>query len=100
MSEQSPRIYELQGNVNAELAAETKKQVEVFIDQSPQDVEIRLDGLESHNSLVVGLMMGWMRYANRQGKQVSFSHLPERLMKIIDFSGLTQSMPLAGNKTC
>jgi len=91
---QQPKVYHLQGVIDTTNATAIKKEVETFIDQAAQPIEISLAGLQSHNSLVVGLMMSWMRYAHRHQVKLVFSHVPDRLFNIIEFSGLTGTLPI------
>jgi len=100
MSQSSGRIFHLAGRIDPLQAVVVKTEVERFIDDNPNSVEVRLDELDSHSSVIVGLMMGWMRHAHRQGKTIVFSNLPAQLLKIIEFSGLTETMPLIGDKPC
>lgn len=66
---------------------------EAHIDQSDA-ADFDLSSLESGNSAVVALLIGWFRYAHTHGKVVRFLHVPVTIMNIIEVSDLDEVLPL------
>jgi phospholipid transport system transporter-binding protein len=47
------------------------------------------------DSAGLALMLEWIKYAKLQGKNVSFSHVPNQLKSIIEISALEKFIPYA-----
>ena len=87
--------FALSGSVDAENFAAWQARGEAFIAGCEEAIPcFDLSALESSNSLAVALLLAWLRYAARAQKSVQFAHSPAALRNIIQFSGLTQLLPL------
>ncbi len=88
--------FELAGAIAADNFVQWQARGERYIDDSAPDspIIIRLDQVERSNSLVVALLLAWVRYATGLQKSVQFAQPPLALRNIIQFSGLTQILPL------
>ena len=53
-----------------------------------------LSGLTSGSSIMVALMMGWVRYARRVDRAIEFADLPPKLAQLLDFTGLDAVLPI------
>ena len=56
------------------------------------------DGITHSAPLLIALMMGWLREANRHEVQISYRGVPESLHELIVFYGLDGVLPLAGSE--
>jgi len=90
--------YRLSGKVGFDSALATRTLVEEMLDAEDEDVRVRLvlDGAEG-NSVLVGLMMGWFRYAHRREKEIVFVDVPSLVDHMIEFSGLDDVLPVASS---
>ena len=70
------------------------EEVEKFIEQSESDVQIDFKALQVTNSLLVALMMCWYRSAELEGKRINFLNLPAGVQKIVEISGLDDTLPI------
>ena len=86
--------YRLSGKVGFDSALAARTLVEQALDAEPENVHLVLDGAEG-NSVLVGLMMGWFRYAHNQEKEITFVDVPIRVDNMIEFSGLDGVLPVA-----
>jgi len=60
----------------------------------PRTIEISLGGVTNGNSVLVSLMLVWMRRARAAGAQVLFVDVPPRVSNLIEFSGLDDVLPM------
>ena len=88
----------LSGAISFENFAGMRQAGEALVDQATGTASIDLQAIEHANSLTVGAMVAWFRHAQKQGKSVSFTHVPPDLRKIIRVSGLTDIL-LPGETT-
>jgi ABC-type transporter Mla MlaB component len=73
----------------------TRAELAVTFEQSPESVEVDLSGVTSGNSLVLSLMLTWLRQARQQERNVIFSAVPSQLLELIRFTGLDGILPIA-----
>jgi phospholipid transport system transporter-binding protein len=59
-----------------------------LIEQSPHDCEIDLSKITYSNSVGIALLLGWLRVAQAQGKQLCFSNPPQNLVAMAQLGGL------------
>jgi anti-anti-sigma factor len=83
----------LDGAVDFENFATVRADVEQVIEDEAT-VSVDLSGLNEANSLKVALLLAWFRAANRREGEVVFVDAPRDLRNIIDFSGLTELLPI------
>ena len=70
-----------------------REAIEAAISDAPSDtVALDMAGDYEVSSLLVALMLAWIRHARRVGKRVEFVNLPQSLLDVIAFSGLLQTM--------
>jgi ABC-type transporter Mla MlaB component len=72
----------------AELSASNEATAE------PKTVEISLGGVTNGNSVLVSLMLVWMRRARAAGAKVMFIDVPPLVSNLIEFSGLDEVLPM------
>ena len=60
----------------------------------PPTLEISLGGVTNGNSVLVSLMLVWMRRARAVGAQVRFVDVPPLVSNLIEFSGLDDVLPM------
>ena len=57
--------------------------------------EVSLAGVTNGNSVIVSLMLVWMRRARRAGVGILFVDIPPMLSSLIEFTGLDEVLPIA-----
>lgn len=58
-------------------------------------VDVDLSGVTSDNSLVLSLMLSWLRQARQSGREIRFCGMPATLNEQIRFTGLAAILPFA-----
>ena len=61
----------------------------------PRTVEVSLAGVTNGNSVLVSLMLVWMRRARVAGAAVRFVDIPPLVSNLIEFTGLDDVLPMA-----
>ena len=89
----SAGCYRLSGNFDFDSALVARSLVEEAVDAEPESVQLLMDDAEG-NSVLVGLMMGWFRYAHKQEKEITFVDVPTLVDDMIEFSGLDGVLPV------
>ena len=98
LSEAGAGRYGLQGSVTAEDVPEIRRQVDAILRADSDNDEPRiidLAGVVDGNSLLIGLMMGWLRLAVREEHRIRYVGTPVRLYELIEFYGLEKVLPLS-----
>jgi len=57
-------------------------------------VEVSLAGVTQGNSVLVSLMLVWMRRARRAGVGILFVDIPPLVSSLIEFTGLDEVLPM------
>ena len=57
-------------------------------------IEVSLAGIEHGNSVLISLMLVWMRRARRAGVGILFVEIPRLGSSLIDFTGLDEVLPI------
>lgn len=90
--------YQLEGSVTAADAETIRDEVDAILARESTDADtiqvLDLSAVVDGNSLVIGLMMGWLREARRQEKHISYRAVPGRLYELIEFYGLDGVLPM------
>jgi anti-anti-sigma regulatory factor len=86
--------YELSGSVDFAGAAKARADVEKLIDERDGVLVLGLGGLTEGSSLMVALMMGWVRYARRADRNVEYVDVPPKLQHLLEFTGLDTVLPI------
>jgi ABC-type transporter Mla MlaB component len=90
--------YLLEGSVTAADAPAIRDSVDVILARELTDAdtiqEFDLSAVVDGNSLLIGLMMGWLREAQRHEKRISYRAVPGRLYELIEFYGLDGVLPV------
>jgi len=90
--------YQLEGKVTAADAAAIRDEVDVVLAREVADADtlqvFDLREVVDGNSLVIGLMMGWLRQAQRHEKRIGYRAVPPRLYELIEFYGLDAVLPV------
>ena len=58
-------------------------------------VEVSFGGVTNGNSVLVSLMLVWMRRARQAGVDVLFVDIPPLVCNLIEFTGLDEVLPIA-----
>jgi phospholipid transport system transporter-binding protein len=70
---------------------------ERFLDEAATGpVRISLGQLAERNSVVVALLLAWVRHARERGRTVQFVDVPDDLRNIIELYGVAGILPLEG----
>ncbi len=90
--------YQLEGTVSAEDAATIRDEVDAILKREPTDEVTTqvfdLGKVVDGNSLLISLMMGWLREARRQENRIGYRAVPGRLYELIEFYGLDAVLPV------
>lgn len=81
------------GTVDFVNFAEVRSAVELVLDDHDA-IAVDLSGLDEANSVTVALLLAWFRAASREDKSLVLVDVPRDLRNIIDFSGLTELLPI------
>ncbi|MCX7063973.1 MAG: hypothetical protein NT024_05280 [Proteobacteria bacterium] len=57
-------------------------------------VEVSLDGVTNGNSVLVSLMLVWMRRARQAGVDILYVDIPPLVGNLIEFTGLDEVLPM------
>ena len=60
---------------------------------APKMITIDMSQLQSSSSVVVAIIVSWIRSASQQQQVLYFCNMPQKLRAIISVSGLTQVLP-------
>lgn len=82
--------WRLTGHVNVNTITAIINPGYAMIDAASEGQALTLDlsDVAQADSASVALLIDWLRYANRQGKNLVFTHLPEKMKDIISVSNL------------
>jgi len=69
---------------------------ERVLDEAPDGVEFSLASLKESNSVVVALLLAWVRYARTRNKSIRFVDVPDDLRNIIELYGVADILPVEG----
>jgi phospholipid transport system transporter-binding protein len=78
-------------------AATVRQAGEHFLDASAGAARISLGQLAEKNSVVVALLLAWVRHAREHGKSVQIVDVPDDLRNIIELYGVAEILPLEGS---
>jgi phospholipid transport system transporter-binding protein len=82
-------------HVNARAAWEaTNASLGAILAADAARIEIDLTDVTSGNSLVLSLMLSWLRQARTTGREIRFTGVPPALGEQIRFTGLAHILPL------
>jgi anti-anti-sigma regulatory factor len=62
---------------------------------APKAITIDMSQLQSSSSVVVAILVSWLRAASQYQQTLQFCHMPQKLRAIISVSGLTDVFPQA-----
>jgi phospholipid transport system transporter-binding protein len=69
---------------------------ERVLDETSGGVEFSLAPLKESNSVVVALLLAWVRYAQMRNKSIRFVDVPDDLRNIIELYGVADILPVEG----
>jgi len=64
-------------------------------DDEPKTLEVSLGGVTDGNSVLVSLMLVWLRRARDVGVGMRYLDIPPLVMNLIEFTGLDEVLPIA-----
>ncbi len=76
--------------------AETEKAQQTDASAAAQTIEVSLADISNGNSVLVSLMLVWMRRARHTGVDIRFVDVPPLVSNLIEFTGLDDVLPVAG----
>ena len=94
MTTQQNITFDVCKTVGFEDAQQLLKDGETFIDRNDNDIQIDFGAVKVSNSLLVAMMMCWYRKAELDEKKITFLNLPSGVQKIVDISGLADTLPI------
>jgi ABC-type transporter Mla MlaB component len=53
-----------------------------------ETLEIDLSGIDDSNSVVLSLLLSWLRHARASGREIVFTNMPPGLTELVRFTGL------------
>jgi anti-anti-sigma regulatory factor len=86
--------YDLSGPVDYTTAVQAREDVEKLIDAQEGTLVLGLSEATEGSTIMVALMMGWVRYARRADRTIEFKDLPPKLAQLLDFTGLDAVLPI------
>lgn len=86
--------FRLPDSVRYENVLAVRQAGERALDEAPDGVEFSLAPLRESNSVVVALLLAWVRHARAHGKSIRFVEVPTDLRNIIELYGVTGILPL------
>lgn len=87
-NESTATTYFIKGHIDFINVIALRRQVEDFIKQSEATALLDFSEVEQCKSVVLSLLVSWVRYAKQQQKQVIFSNLTEHIRQLIQLSHL------------
>jgi len=75
-------------------AAAVRLAGEQFVDQGPAVMRVSLAPLRESNSVVVAMLLAWVRHARARAKTLRFVDVPGDLRNIIELYGVAGILPL------
>jgi phospholipid transport system transporter-binding protein len=91
---ESDNVVELSGQVLAEDVAGLLKQGETFFSSASQCMVLDLEGLESANSIILSLLLSWLRLAKRKRFDIEIINMSSQLQAMARVSGLENVLPV------
>jgi ABC-type transporter Mla MlaB component len=64
-------------------------------DDEQNTLEISFSGVTDGNSVLVSLMLVWLRRAREVGVAIRYMDIPPLVMNLIEFTGLDEVLPIA-----
>ncbi len=98
IAQQAEDRYCLQGSVDFTDVLQMRAEVDQLLATRPKLV-LSLAGVENASSLLLVLMLGWIRRAEQLRHQVLFADLPASLQRLISFVGMDAVLPLEAGST-
>jgi len=86
--------YRLGAVVRYDDVATLRAAGERFIDTTPGVLTFSLAELVESNSVVVALLLAWVRYAGARGRTLQIVDVPQDLRNIIELYGVSTLLPL------
>lgn len=84
----------LVGDINAETVVELQKQGEKLFSLEPSVIRLDLKELVSAKSIVLSLLLSWLRYADRMNLTFEIINMPSQLFAMARVSGLEKVLPI------
>jgi phospholipid transport system transporter-binding protein len=78
-----------------ETRAETEAELSRLLDEA-DSVRVDLSRVTSSNSIMLSLMLSWLRQARAAGRRIVFERVPSDLEDLIGFTGLDRILPFDG----
>lgn len=86
--------FRLAGELIFDTVPELHKQGIALFDAAEEELFIDLRDVSHTDSAGIALLIGWLRYANKQSKTLQFLNIPAQMWAIVQVSSLDQILPL------
>ena len=94
MNDSAPAVFDLPEVVRFDNAEDVRLAGEQFLDRASGTVCIGLGALRESNSILVAVLLGWVRHAAKAGRSLRFDGVPAELRKIVELYGVAGLLPL------
>lgn len=90
----NPQQAQLTGRIDRLVGKELLDQGRRLIAASNGQWQVDLGGVTQSSSVGIALLLDWLRYGKRKNQTVEFLNVPEKMLQVIEFSGLTDVFSL------
>jgi len=97
LDDSAPAVFDLPEVVRFDNAVDVRLAGERFLDGSSGAVRIGLAALRESNSIVVAVLLAWVRHAAKVGRSLRFHDVPADLRKMIELYGVASLLPIEGS---
>jgi phospholipid transport system transporter-binding protein len=94
LNDGAPAVFDLPEVVRLDNAAEVRLAGEQFLDGATGAVRMDLGALRECNSVVVAVLLAWVRHAARLGRTLCYDDVPAELRQIIELYGVANLLPI------
>ena len=99
MNDVATQLFQLPERVRFDNAESVRGAGERFLDKVAGAAEFSLGALRESNSVVVALLLAWVRHARARGIPLRFVAIPADLRNIIELYGVADILPLEAGDT-
>lgn len=89
-----PAHYKVTGELNFSTAPELYAEAAWIVASDSSKLTVNLSGVTRADSAGLSLLLSWMRRAQANKRQLSFTHVPNQLLNIARVSGVADLLDL------
>jgi phospholipid transport system transporter-binding protein len=94
LNDVAPAVFDLPEIVRLDNAAEVRLAGEQFLDRASGAVRMDLGALRESNSILVAVLLAWVRHAAKLGRTLRYDGVPAELRQIIELYGVANLLPI------